>query len=98
MVVNQTKMAAVVQGRVPKLSQYSTKLDPVSKARYLEKMQLCDGIDPYTMTKKDFNPHLDVNTKNYHSRGKNRIMLTFQAKFYSLLLTTDPYNNRSHNT
>ena len=35
-------------------SNYFYKLEPNVKARYVEKISLCDGIDPYTMNKNSF--------------------------------------------
>ena len=35
-------------------SNYFYKLEPNVKATYVEKISLCDGIDPYTMNKNSF--------------------------------------------
>ena len=35
-------------------SNYFYKLEPNVKARYIEKISLCDGIVPYTMNKNSF--------------------------------------------
>ena len=36
------------------LSEYTKTLDPKTKRRYVDKISLCDGIDPYMMKSKEF--------------------------------------------
>ena len=36
------------------LSEYTKTLDPKTKHRYIDKLSLCNGIDPYVMKTKEF--------------------------------------------
>ncbi len=51
-----TKMAAVRPSSTVSscLSGYVNTLEPNVKARYVEKISLCDGVDPYTMKNPGF--------------------------------------------
>ena len=53
-------MAAVVQGPALDLSEYTNNLDTISRSRYLQKVSLCGGIDPYALKKKDFGTDLEL--------------------------------------
>ena len=36
------------------ISAYCQGLEATARARYLQKIELCDGFDPYCLKKKDF--------------------------------------------
>ena len=39
---------------------YTNTLDTISRLRYLQKVSLCGGIDPYALKKKDFGTDLEL--------------------------------------
>ena len=53
-------MAAVVQGPALDLSEYTNTLNTISRLRYLQKVSLCGGINPYALKKKDFGTDLEL--------------------------------------
>lgn len=62
-------------------SDYFYKLEPNVKARYIEKISLCDGIDPYAMNKDSFSTDFKDLPKLEFPDISNYLVV--QTSFYS---------------